>query len=152
MIKIKGPIWVKGDVLLDNGSKILVDSSLGNNGTVLIADKPDSTTTTGKITLNNNAVGAGNGQPNSAMLFISTYAGVDDAVFIGNNTSSSIVFAPYGTINVDNNVDLWELTGYRIKLNNNAVVNYKSGLQNATFSNGPGGSWIFQAGSYAITD
>ena len=151
-VKIKGPIWVKGNVTLDNGSKMIVDSSLGNNGTVLIADKPDSTTTTGKIILNNNAIGIGNGQPDSAMLFISTYAGVEDAVLVGNNASSSIVFAPYGTIHVDNNVDLWELTGYQIKLNNNAIVNYRSGLQNTSFSNGPGGSWIYQAGSYAITD
>lgn len=149
---IKGPIWVKGNVDLNNNSKILVDGSLGDNGTVLIADKPGSTTTTGKITLNNNAVGAGNGQPNSALLFISTYNGASDAIVINNNASSSVFFAPYGTINVNNNADMWELTGYRITLNNNATVNYQSGLQNATFSNGPGGSWIYQVGSYAVTD
>ena len=152
ILKIKGPIWVKGDVLLDNGSKILVDSSLGNNGTVLIADKPGSATTTGKIIINNNAVGEGNGQSGSEMLFISAYSGADDAIYLGNNASSSIFFAPYGTIHVTNNTNLLEMTAYRAILDNNAIVNYHSGLQNANFSNGPGGSWIFQAGSYAITD
>ena len=118
---------------------------------MIIADKPGSTTTTGKITLNNNAVGAGNGQPNSALLFITTYAGTDDAIQIDNNASSSVFFAPYGTIHINNNSNLWELTGYRVIIDNNATVNYQSGLQNATFSSGPGGSWIYQAGSYAST-
>lgn len=151
-VKMLGPIWVKGNVTLDNNSQVLVDSSLGGSGTVLIADKPGNTTTTGKITLNNGAIGAGNGQPGSNMLFISTYAGDDDAIYLGNNASSIIFFAPYGTIHINNNTNLWEMTGYRAKLDNNAVVNYQSGLQDATFSNGPGGSWIYQAGSYAITN
>ena len=86
------------------------------------------------------------------MLFISAYSGADDAIYLGNNASSSIFFAPYGTIHVTNNTNLLEMTAYRAILDNNAIVNYHSGLQNANFSNGPGGSWIFQAGSYAITD
>lgn len=151
-LKILGPIWIKGNIVLDNKSQVLVDSSLGSNGVALIADKPGSATTTGKITLSNGAIGAGNGQPGSALLLISTYAGDDDAIYLGNNASSTIFFAPYGTIHVNNNTDLWEMTGYRAILDNNAVVNYQSGLQDATFSNGPGGSWIYQAGSYAITN
>jgi uncharacterized protein (UPF0333 family) len=151
-LKLAGPVWVKGDIILDNGSKVIVDSSIGDSGTVLIADKPSFTTTTGKLSLSNGSVGEGNGQSGSWMLFISTYAGNEYAIDVLNNASSSIFYAPYGTIHINNNAHLLALTGYLIALDNNAIIDYENGLQDATFSDGPGGSWVYQAGSYVITN
>ncbi len=34
-----------------------------------------------------------------------------------------------------------EVTGYKIQINNSAVIEYDAGLENANFASGPGGSW-----------
>lgn len=151
ILHVTGPIWVQGDVTLDNNVQVLLDSSLGNNGTVVIADSPADPTLKGKIIIGNNSSIAGNGQPGSHPLFISMYAGAGNAVDLSNNADNTIFFAPSGTITISNNTGVKEMTAYQIHMSNNSVVNYESGLQNAHFSSGPGGSWTYKGGSYAIT-
>lgn len=147
---LAGPVWVAGNIIVDNNSAIRGSASLGSGGTVLIADDPASSTVNGKITLNNNALVTGNSNPGNYLMLISNYSGTGMAIELNNNVSSSIYYAPNGTIEVENNAAPLQLTANLIRLENNAVINYQTGLQSASFSSGPGGSWAFQAGSYAI--
>ncbi|TSC83668.1 MAG: Uncharacterized protein G01um101413_938 [Parcubacteria group bacterium Gr01-1014_13] len=147
---LAGPVWVVGNILLANNSVIRGSVGLGNSGTVLIADDTVSSTVKGKITISNNTSVEGNGNPNSYIMVISNYAGTGTAIKLENNASGTIFYAPNGTINVENNATPIQLTANLIHLENNAVINYQTGLQSANFSSGPGGSWAFQAGSYAI--
>lgn len=148
---LTGPVWVDGNITINNNSTIAVDASLGNSGAVLIADYITSSTQKGIITISNNSVVRGNGEAGSHPLIISMFSGAADAIELNNNATSSIFYAPNGIIHVNNNAALKEITAYRITLNNNASVNYDSGLQSTRFSNGPGGSWTYLRGSYAIT-
>ena len=62
-----------------------------------------------------------------------------------------VAYAAHGLIPITNSVSLKEATAYRITLANTANVIYDTGLPNAEFESGPGGSWGFVPGTYAIT-
>lgn len=145
-----GPVWVEGDITLGNNSAVRVDSAVGASGTVLLADDPVNQSGSGYINISNNVIIAGNNFPNSYPMILTTKSG--SAMSISNNAAGAIFYAANGTINVSNNAGGSQITGYGINLSNNATVTYSTGLQNATFANGPGGSWAKVAGTYVIID
>jgi hypothetical protein len=147
---LTGPLWVKGDVTFGVNSSLIVHSSTGNNGAVIIADRPGSESTNGTVTLANNMTIAGNGSAGSYPMILSTKSG-SQAIDMNNNSTSVILYAPNGTVTVSNNAVANQITAYQLHLNNNTTVNYVNGLQNQGFSNGPGGSWAFVPGTYVIT-
>jgi hypothetical protein len=149
---LTGPLWVAGNIVVSNNALIKVDSSLGNNGTVLIADKPGSESTIGRVTLTNNTALEGNGNSGSNLMILSTYSGASTAINLENNGSSVILYAPNGLISVANNAGANQVTANQLLLNNNATITYVTGLQSSSFSSGPGGSWAFIPGSYTISN
>lgn len=149
-LKISGPLWVKGDVSFANNASFIVDASTGNSGAILIAHDPAATSTKGIVTFSNNFTAAGNGNANSYPMIISMSSSAS-ALNLLNNAASVILYVPYGTITLSNNAGASEITAYQIQMNNNAIISYVSGLQNSSFSNGPGGSWAVVPGSYVIT-
>ncbi len=149
-LKIAGPIWVSGNVTMSNNASFIVDSSTGNSGAILIAHNRTATSTSGIVTLSNNFIASGNGNPNSYPMIISMSSSAT-ALQLQNNAASIIFFVPYGTITLANNSGANALTAYKIQMNNNSTITYQSGLQNASFSNGPGGSWAVVPGSYVIS-
>lgn len=141
-LKVKGTIYVTGDVLFNNNAIIELDSgSYGSTSGVIIAD--------GKITVQNNAILRGTGEVGSYILIFSTNNSLDPAdpvISVKNNAEGAIFYANSGLILLDNNIKAREVTGYKIKMNNNAEIEYEAGLENTLFSSGPGGSW--QVGSW----
>jgi hypothetical protein len=148
-LKLTGPLWVEGDVTFSNNATLTVDASVGNNSATIIADAPSDTSNKGKVNLQNNVTISGNGSAGSFPMVISTNTG-SDAINMSNNASSVILYAPYGRIDVSNGAAANQITANQLHLNNNATINYVSGLQNTSFSNGPGGSWGIVPGTYAI--
>ncbi len=144
-----GPIWVKGDIHFANNSGLIVHSSTGTNGAVIIADYPGSEATKGIADMSNNMTIAGNGNVGSYPMVLSTNSGAN-AITMSNNATSVILYASRGTINVINNAIANQITGYALNMANNTTVNYVNGLQSESFSNGPGGSWVFVKGTYEI--
>jgi hypothetical protein len=151
VLTLSGPVWVKGNVIINNGSTLQVDAALGNNGAILLADDPINQATKGLITISNNAILRGNNNPNSYPMLLSTKS-TGTAIDLGNNSTGVIYYASQAKIDVSNLAGASQLTGYAIHLNENSSVTYATGLQSATFSNGPGGSWAFLSGSYVIID
>ncbi len=145
-----GPIWVEGDITFNINSVIRVDASIGNAGVVLLADDPANPATSGYVDIANNTVIAGNNFPNSFPMILTTKTG--PAMSVQNNAAGAIFYASNGTIDVFNNAGGSQITGYGIHLNNNATVTYSTGLQSATFANGPGGAWALVAGTYVIVN
>lgn len=131
-LKLTGTIYVVGNISVDNGATIKLDSSYGSLSGMILND--------GIVYLNNNSVLTGSGQPSSYLLVLSTNASTS-AISINNNASGAIFYTSAGGIDVNNNVIVKELTGYKIKLNNNAAIQYESGLASVFFTNGPSGSW-----------
>lgn len=136
-LKVTGTIYVTGNIIFSNNVVVELDrDSYGSLGGVIIAD--------GKIVISNNAILRGSGEMGSYILILSTNSSLDPtdpAINVGNNAEGAIFYTNSGLILISNNVKAREITGYKIQLNNNAEVQYESGLENANFSSGTGGSW-----------
>lgn len=136
-ITIEGTIWLTGNLTFENNAEIKLSSSYYGNSGMIIAD--------GKVLLQNNAELEGSGQPGSYLMVLGTNNSVDElspAFWVKNNIEGDIIFyAANGLMVLENNAELREATAYKLFLRNNVEVNYQTGLQDASFSSGPGGSW-----------
>jgi hypothetical protein len=70
---------------------------------------------------------------------------------LNNNAAGAIFYAANGTVNVYNNANATQVNGRYINLSNNVTITYVNGLAGSDFSDGPGGSWAFEPGTYVIT-
>lgn len=150
---INAPLWIKGNLTVKNNSAIVLASTYGTNSGVIVVDVPGSTSTKGTVLLNQNVAICGSAGYNagtkkchpstngSYLMILSTYSGSGKAIDISNNADGAILYAPYGTVDVENGVALKEVSAYKLKLEEKASVTYETGLQSVNFSNGPGGAW-----------
>lgn len=131
-LTITGTVYVVGNVTFQNNANIKLDSSYGSAGGVIISD--------GKITLHNNDVFSGSGQAGSYIMVLSTNT-ADLAIDVQNNAQGAVLYTTAGGITIHNNVSVTEATGYKVVLQNNAKVQYSSGIVNIYFTSGTGGGW-----------
>ena len=92
----------------------------------------------------------GSGTEGSYVLVLTTNPSLDTAspaMTLSNNSDNSIFYASDGMISVSNNAVLKEVTAFKLYLQNNASVQYESGLADVNFSSGPGGSWVLKIGT-----
>ena len=137
---INGTLWVTGNITINNGAIFRLDSDYGSTSGIIIAD--------GKIVVNNGAQVQGSGAEGSYVMFLSTNTSTDPAfpaVDVYNNAQGAIFYASMGMIRLHNNMFIREATGYKLYLDNNAIIEYEVGLEDAAFSSGPGGSWEITA-------
>jgi cytoskeletal protein CcmA (bactofilin family) len=146
---LSGVVWVKGNITFGNYATLAVSPITGNAGAILIADVPGSEALKGVVSLSNNFDAYGNGRPGSYPMILTTNSS-SNALTLSNRSDGAILYASRGTINVNNNAEANQITAYRLVLTNNAEVEYRSGLQNQNFFNGPGGSWTITPRTYSI--
>ncbi len=150
-ITLNGTLWVKGDITLGVGTKVILGSGYGTKSGVIIADNPGSESTSGKILTDNNVIICGSQGLNggdcfpsvgSYILMLSKHSGAATyAINVRNNTNGAIFYAHLGTAHINNGAGLKEVTAYKLELAPTAVVTYESGLANASFTSGPGAGW-----------
>lgn len=149
IVTLQGPVWVEGDIIFDVNAVIQLDSDYGDGSTVFIADNPSALDTSGIILIKNNANFFGSGSSSSYIMILSTHSGTTThAIDVTNNTDAAIFYAHAGSIALSNNVNLKEVTGYKIIMSENATINYESGLANTSFTSGPGASWAILDNSW----
>ncbi|MFH1611708.1 MAG: type II secretion system protein [bacterium] len=131
-----GTIYVEGNINTNNNATIKLDSGFGSDSGVILSD--------GKINIDNNVNLQGSGITSSYLLLLSTNNSLDPmnpAIDVDNNAEGAVFYASNGIIRLRNNISAREATGYQIRLDNNAVITYETGLQDLRFPSGPGGSW-----------
>ncbi len=137
LLNLTGTVWVTGDLTLKNLSMIRLDSSYGNKSGLIVID--------GQIVVGNGTWLRGSGTEGSYIMLLSTNDSLqesDPAIDVGNvSIGDGIFYASNGLVRLRNGVSVKELTGYKIYLDNNAEIDYESGLENTLFSSGPGASW-----------
>ncbi|MBI5912905.1 hypothetical protein HY839_00500 [Candidatus Azambacteria bacterium] len=149
---INGPVWVVGDITVDNNVKVVLSPGFGVLSTMVIADDPANPTTKGAISVQNGVkicgsagYNAGTNQCNpsngSYIMFLSTYSGSGNAIALKNNSDGAIFYASAGKIEVEQTASAKQITGYAVELENNASITYESGLQGINFSAGPSAGW-----------
>ena len=130
---VTGTIWVTGTINIKNNAIVkLEQASYGSLSGMIISD--------GLIILENNSVSSGSGLAGSYLMYISTL-NANPAIIIKNNARADILFVSDGWLEIQNNTQLREVSGYGIHLKNNASIKYEVGLQDISFTSGPGGSW-----------
>lgn len=133
-----GALWVAGNLRIDNGATVKLDqSSFGAKSGVIVVD--------GKVKIKPGTSIKGSGEVGSYLLILSTNSEVVDtsnpAIDVDNNSDAAIFYTNQGLIVLRNRIEAREVTGYKIFLDNNAEILYEAGLEEASFSSGPGGSW-----------
>lgn len=142
-IIVQSPIWVTGNITLGNDNTFRLNSSYGTTSGLIVID--------GKIIMGNNNSFAGSGQGSSLLMVLTTFdsrVNNEDAVTIGNNGNTGVFYADKGIINPGNNNQFRELTAWKIRLANNAQINYETGLSSTLFSSGPSGTFSLVKGTY----
>jgi len=146
-VTVGGPIWVVGDLRFDQSPTVSVDSLYGAKSLPIIADKPSDKYSSSRIIVENNTQFNGSGSNKSFVLLLSTNnqaesGGSNFAIQVQNNILGDVlVYAGHGLIQLENNADLKEVTGYKIKTKNNAEVIYDTGIASLLFSSGPSGGY-----------
>ena len=131
-ITLVGPLWIVGDLEIENSAVTRIDASLSGKSIAVIAD--------GKITLQNTASFAGAGA-NSHILLISGKEGGEGIIAKNSVTGALLLYAPESEISLENYIRIKEVSGYKIRLKNSAEVVYETGLASLLFTAGPSGGY-----------
>jgi len=146
-LTVNGTIWVTGKITLASNALLQLNSSYGTNSGVILSD--------GKISSSGNVVICGSEGFNVAkrkcnpgigsfLMFLSTNNSLNPsspAIQASSNSKAAIFYAGNGVISITSNAELKEVTGYALYLSSNAEITYETGLADAIFTSGPGGSW-----------
>lgn len=156
VVTIAGHIWATGDVIVQNSAKVKMAAALGATNVAIIADKPSDQINSSRMLVKNTATFENSGTPGSFVFLISQNRSAEaggeiEAFSLSNSASALVAYAAHGLIPLANTISLKEVTAYKIHLQNSATVTYDTGLPSAVFQSGPGGSWNFVPGTYAIT-
>jgi Tfp pilus assembly protein PilX len=148
-LTVSGTLYVKGTITLTGGGKIVLASSYGSSNGVIVSD--------GYVSLAGGSSFAGSGQPGSYPFLITTSAcpaasgcSGNDAIYLSGGAGTVALVAQDGNIHINGGSSLKAVTGKQITMDGGATLIYDSGLINANFTSGPGGSWQYQPGSYVI--
>jgi hypothetical protein len=145
-VNIAGNVWVVGNISTNQQPNIRVASSVGNKSVALIADDPSNRSTGSVINFNNSSAFQSNGLGSYLLVLSRNNSAKNDgtvrAISLTNSSSGPVlVYAGEGEIYMANSVSLRQVTGYRLRLVNNTIVTYETGLISTLFSSGPGGGW-----------
>ncbi|MEK7500980.1 MAG: hypothetical protein AAB642_02535, partial [Patescibacteria group bacterium] len=128
-LTLTGTIWVKGKLILGNNAVVKLSVSYGSNSGVVLVD--------GQADFGNGVIFSGSGQsPSSHLMIVSQAVSPDKAFELGNNVVGAILYAPYGEVDIGNNIEVREVTAYKINMGNGAVLKYESGLADIKFTGG----------------
>lgn len=152
-VTVQGPVWVVGNITTGNNSSFTLASSFGDYSTTVLADNPNDATQ-GQITITNNTGINGSGSSKSHLLFASTSnktSDTDPALSVANNAAGAVFYALNGTMRLQSNAGAKSLAGYRLFLDQNAIVTYVESDFTGDFSNSPGGTWRVFEGTWRET-
>lgn len=150
-VTLTGPVWVDGNVNISGTAIIQVSPTLGSRSVPIIADDESDRDSRGRFTLSNSSQYLGSGDDDSYVILISQNTNAENggstkAITMSNSSSGKLVlYAGHGEIELTNNVDLTEVTAYRIRLSNSAIVRYETGLASLTFTSGPSGGYVLES-------
>jgi len=149
-LTVSGTLWVTGTITVTSGGIVRLASSYGANDGALVAD--------GIVSVNGGGTFYGSGTTGSYPFLITTSAcpaesGCNgaNAVTLSGGAGTVAIIAQDGTASINGGSALKAVTAKQIIMSGGATLTYDSGLINANFSSGPGGSWEFVPGTYAIT-
>ena len=144
-ITVKSPVWITGNLLLDNKNILTLSSEYGSSSGVIVVD--------GTVTMDNNNQLKGTGTGSSILMVLSGYDSRSNdlpAIEIKNNGNTGVFYASKGIIEPGNGNTFKELTAWGIRLVQNSTIDYETGLSSTLFTSGPTGSYSLVKGTYQV--
>lgn len=144
-ITIKSPIWITGELVLNSNNVLTLDAAYGVTSGVIIVD--------GKVTLNSNNHLNGTGVGTSLLMVLSNYdsrTNNESAIEVNSNGNTGVYYASIGIIQPGTGNSFKELTAWGIRLINNSIIDYETGLSSSLFTSGPSGSYSLVKGTYQV--
>lgn len=141
----KSPLWITGNLNLNSNITLKLHPDFGASSGVVIVD--------GIVEVNSNNKLEGTGVGNSLVMALSTYDSRSNdvaAIKIISNGNTGVFYADKGIIEPGSNNTFKELTGWKIRLATNSIINYEQGLSSTLFSSGPSGSYSLVKGTYQV--
>jgi len=149
-----GPVKIDGDVVVTNGDTLTLTGTIhvtgsitvSNNGSVDCAAGYGTAScvllSDGVVTVSNNAIFDGSGDPDSYIMVLSDVSGCGTtAINLSNNAIGAIFYATKGLVDISNGADVTSVVGCTLNISNNGTVTYEVGVSDLDFSSGPGGGW-----------
>ncbi len=134
---LTGTIWVTGNITLkDRGQILLNPATYGSLSGLILAD--------GKIIVEDTAKALGTGRAGSYLMLLSELNSIltgSEAIVIKDSSTIDIIYASKGYILLEDRISLRQVSGYGLKLKDNAKVTYEVGLADTVFTSGPAGGW-----------
>lgn len=144
-VTVKSPIWITGKLILNNKNNLKLDPSYGTTSGVIVVD--------GVVELGNDNILQGTGSGSSLLMVLSTYdsrTSGTSAIEVNNTGNSGVFYAAKGIVEPGNKNNFKELTAWQIKLTNDSIINYETGLSSTLFTSGPSGSYSLVKGTYQV--
>jgi hypothetical protein len=135
---LNGLVWVTGNLTINIGSTLKLDSSFGANSGTIIVD--------GQIHLDNGSIIQGSGNPKSSIMLLSTKVNnslydAAPAILADNGSAGAVYYAKNGILKINNTGHAVSFSGRGLYLAQNAYFSFDKGIKNPNFTNGPGGMW-----------
>ena len=143
-IELGGPVWIEGKLRIEENSVIRINPTLGNTSVPIITDDGDNSDDGSIIEIEKSVQFFGTGSEQSYVLVISQNTDAEDG---GNESAIEVqdkvkgrllVYATHGKVLVKNKAEIKGVVGYKVRLEDNATVNYTNSLRDLTFSFGGG--------------
>lgn len=150
IVTLDGPIWVSGNLSFTQGPTLRVDLSLGRRSVQMIADNESNRLTSSRIEVRNATTFSGSGDDRSYIMLLSmnesaSLSGTQIAIDVAQSANGDVlVYSGNGLVEIGNNIDLREVTAYKIDVANGSSVTYESGLASLLFTAGPGGGYTLE--------
>jgi hypothetical protein len=142
-------VWVEGNIDFNTSSTIKLDPSVGQKSEPIIADLQSNRSTASKITISQTTTFQNSGTAGSYIGLFSRNRSAEDggavtAIDLQQTASGAVLlYTNHGFVDIGNSSVLKEVTGYKVRTKNSAQLIYETGLENAIFDTGPGGTWNF---------
>lgn len=147
---IKSPIWITGNLTFNTNNTLTLSLEYGaTSGVIVVGDGVNG----GIVDLGSNNRLQGTGVGSSLLMVLSNYDSRSNgisAIVISNTGNSGVFYANKGIIEPGNRNTYKELTGWGIKLINNSILDYESGLSSTLFTAGPSGTYSLVKGTYQV--
>ncbi|MBU1031945.1 hypothetical protein KKE03_03430 [Patescibacteria group bacterium] len=145
IVRVKTPIWITGNITMGNNNTLTLDSSYGTGSGIIVMD--------GQALMGNQNKLLGTGEGNSILVLLATYdsrINNNSAITIGNIGNTGVFYADKGIIDPGNNNQFKEITAWKIKITNNSIIDYETGLASILFTSGPSGTYSLVKGTYQV--
>lgn len=149
-VNVQSPIWVTGNFTMNQQSKLRLDSSYGTSSGVFIVDGLSVLNQHNKLQGSCAQDSCSNG---SFLILVSEFNSKDDpqqryAIHLQQQGNTGVLYSNFGTIRVEQQNDLTEITAWKISLGQQLDITYDQGLAGTFFSSGPQGSFSVIKGTY----